>query len=66
MTVAIIIGLVAVLGIVVGYAARQREDLLTAQMLNEELTLENADLRQHNKSHESSLNLLLTEIDKSA
>jgi hypothetical protein len=61
-----IILLVVVLGIVVGYAARQREELHEHADRIESLLLENENLRRDNKAHESSMEMLLVEIDKSA
>lgn len=61
-----IIVLVVVLGIVVGYAARQREELLTTQDRVEELLIENADLKGTVRSCEFSLEMVLNEIEKPA
>lgn len=70
MVIAIIV-LVVVLGIVVGYAAGQREALLDSQETmrdltaeNIELNSENDDLRDKNKAHEFSLEMLIEEVEK--
>lgn len=66
-----IIVLVVVLGIVVGYAARQGETLVTTQQRVEDLLLENADLLLKNadlnhtlKSCELSIEMVLGEVDR--
>lgn len=56
--------LVTVLGIVVGYATRQREELRETHDRIERLLAENERLRATVKSHEFSLEMVLGEIEK--
>jgi len=73
MTIAFVITLV-VLGIVMGYAARQRQDLIESDAKIEEqeqtitrLRRENASLTEENAAHVSSLEMVLDHnADKSA
>lgn len=66
MMVAIIVLMLVVLGIVVGYAARQRQELLEKADKIEGLLLENENLRRDNRAHEGNLEMLVAELDKSA
>lgn len=78
----VIIVLVGALGIILGYAARQREELIEARGLGKKqaeltkaqdalkkreeriefLTLENITLRDTNRAHETTLQMVLNEM----
>jgi len=69
----VIILLVVVLGIMIGFAARQMQDLrenaekIKEQGLEiEDLLRENESLRRDKKDHETSLEMVLAELNTSA
>ena len=64
---------VLVAGIVLGYAARQRQDLLAAEGKIDALTTENEDLRRDNidlqkdaAAHVSTIEMVLREVEGSS
>lgn len=60
----VIIMLVLALGVLLGYAARQRQDLEEHADRIERLLLENEGLRCDNRAHETSLTMVLGELDR--
>ena len=72
MTIAIIVFLAVALCVIAGFAARQMQDLRdNAETIKErdlrieELVRENEGLRRAKKDHETNLEMVLGELDKS-